>query len=168
MNSNSQKSNFKLLIRILLIINILILASTWIFTAISYFDLPEIIPVHFGFDGVPDRFGERKTNFALPVISTVNFIFLTYIGQNPDSPLLNVPDSLRQNKSLTQVFVQAMLTFVLLLFLSIVYETVQVAKGNQETISYITDTILAGMFLFILLFFIFARRYSKKQIEKTD
>ena len=162
MNNKKISGKTKKLIRLLLVFNIMLLAASWIYTAISYFNLPDIIPVHFGWDGKPDRFAEKNTNFVIPVISSVMFIFLTYLGQNPDSPLLNVPDAMRKNAELSQIFVQGMLTFVLLLFLNIVHATARVATEKQDSLSYFTEAILAGMFLYMIVFFIFAKRYSAK------
>lgn len=64
-----------------LFLNILILGSMWVFSIIYWFDVPDTIPMHFGFSGRPTRFsGSTAINwFMLPVITTLLVAFILWL-----------------------------------------------------------------------------------------
>lgn len=144
--------------KILDLINIIILLYIWAVSAIQYPTLPQSIPTHFGFDGNADSYGSKLTLFTIPAIATALFFLLKYLSGNPDSPLLNIPDKMRQNRKLTAVFVRVMLFYVLLLFADIATEVPLIAKGNYEKLSPTSFIIIGLMFLSVIGYFFYARK----------
>ena len=62
---------------------LVIISIPWIYLAIIWNSLPDTIPVHFGLDGIPDRFGQKSEIFFIPIIMTaislLVFLLLTNI-----------------------------------------------------------------------------------------
>ncbi|TXF77246.1 DUF1648 domain-containing protein [Chryseobacterium sp.] len=137
----------KLLLIIIKILNYLILIFIWGFTVFNFFSLPDIIPTHFGFNGKADAYGSRNSLWMLPVISTVLFLALNYLSKNPHSPLLNIPDSMRDDKKGAEFFVTVMQFFLVLTFASLIHETIQVTNQGTDEISNRTLYILGAMFV---------------------
>lgn len=50
---------------------------------IFYSQLPEEIPVHYGADGKPDRWGARSQIFLMPTIGLVLFLILRWLAKHP-------------------------------------------------------------------------------------
>jgi uncharacterized membrane protein len=57
--------------------------------AIFYYSLPESIPVHYGFDGVPGRYGPRNMIWLLPGIGIVLYAGMMWLVNYPH--LFNYP-----------------------------------------------------------------------------
>jgi uncharacterized membrane protein len=54
----------------------------WIYLAFIWNDLPQIIPTHFGIDGLPDTYGPKKSILLMPVIFSVIGIPVYFIMFN--------------------------------------------------------------------------------------
>ena len=61
----------------------IILFVLWVLTTITYFNLPDNIPIHYNASGVPDNFGKKSTIIMLPIIGTILFLLLTYLNKHP-------------------------------------------------------------------------------------
>ena len=48
-----------------------ILSIPWIYLAVNWSSLPERIPMHFGFDGKPDQFGDKQRALYIPLSITL-------------------------------------------------------------------------------------------------
>lgn len=65
----------------------------------AYGSLPERIPLHFGFDGTPDRWGERSLAnwLSLPIIGVGLAALMDGVGQwalrHPEKRTINLPQS---------------------------------------------------------------------------
>lgn len=128
---------------ILLIINTLLLIVIWVFTGFKYAGLPEIIPTHFDFNGNVDGESGKATIWFLPVVAA--FIHLLFIGiKDPNSPLLNVPQSFRNEKTL-KFYLYSLELPVMILFLDIIVESIRVAEGKQKELSDAVFFILGGI-----------------------
>jgi uncharacterized membrane protein len=55
-----------------------ILLILWSYTLLNFNKLPKIIPIHFGFDGMPDNFGSKYFIFLLPILALLLYFFLGY------------------------------------------------------------------------------------------
>lgn len=117
--------------KILLFINIALLAFIWIFTGITYAGLPEIIPTHFLSNGSVDGESHKKVIWFLPSIATFIFLILISIPRDPQSPMLNVPDSFRKRERL-ELFSYTLSAPVLLMFADTVIETVLITRGERQ------------------------------------
>lgn len=156
--------------KILFLVNCLLLIAVWIYTVIYWFELPETVAIHFGLDGKADGFGSKNMNFLLAGINTALFLLLNLVAKNPDAPGVNIPDYLRKNKPLAELFTQGILFFVMLLFADLAYESNRVSLGKQQELSLATVYILALMFIYMFAFFFFAYHAEKKlkpEVEKS-
>lgn len=132
---------------ILLIVNTLLLIVIWVFTGIKYAGLPEVLPTHFDIHGNVDGESGKATIWFLPCIAA--FIHLLFIGiKDPNSPLLNVPQSFRNERTL-KLYLFSLELPVMLLFLDIIVESIRVAEGKQTELSDAVFFILGGMFAVI-------------------
>ena len=149
---------------ILLIVNTLLLVVIWVFTGIKYVGLPEIIPTHFDFHGNVDGESGKETIWALPCIAA--FIHLLFVGiKDPNSPLLNVPQSFRNEKTL-KLYLFSLELPVMVLFLDIIVESVRIAEGRQKELSGAVFFILGGILVVIGTGLIKSFRESK--IKSND
>lgn len=133
---------------ILLFVNILLIIFIWTFTIVSYAALPEIIPTHFAVNGTVDGENHKKAIWFLPAIATFLFLLLVGIPRNPDSPMLNVPNSYR-NKEKLKFFSYSILLPVLLLLTDTIVESVFVAQGKLQEMSYAVFVLLGLLFAVI-------------------
>ncbi|AZB09812.1 DUF1648 domain-containing protein [Chryseobacterium sp. G0162] len=132
---------------ILLIVNTLLLVVIWIFTGIKYAELPDVIPTHFDFQGNVDGESGKATIWVLPCIAT--FIHLLFIGiKDPNSSLLNVPQSFRNERTL-KLYLFSLELPVMVLFLDIIVESIRVAEGKQTELSDAVFFILGTMMMII-------------------
>lgn len=61
---------------------LIILGIPWIYLATIWRSLPEKVPVHFGLDGTPDRYGEKNQVFLFLSIITVAALLVYFIMSN--------------------------------------------------------------------------------------
>ncbi|WET47588.1 DUF1648 domain-containing protein [Chryseobacterium indologenes] len=144
---------------ILLIVNTLLLIVIWVFTGIKYAGLPEIIPTHFDVHGDVDGESGKTAIWVLPCIAT--FIHLLFIGiKNPNSPLVNVPQSFRNERTL-KLYLFSLELPVMILFLDIIVESIRVAEGKQTELSDAVFYILGLLFAVIAIGLIKSLRDSR-------
>lgn len=130
----------------LLIVNIFLLISIWVFVGLKYAGLPDIIPTHFDGGGGINGYDHKKTIWFLPAIATFVFLVLISITRDVNSPLLHVPTSFRNKKSM-KLFAYSILFPLLLVFGDVVLESVWIAEGRIKALSNL-------FFVFLGLFFI--------------
>ncbi|AZB34320.1 DUF1648 domain-containing protein [Chryseobacterium bernardetii] len=146
---------------ILLIVNTLLLAVIWVFTGIKYAGLPEVIPTHFDIHGNVDGESGKTVIWLLPCIAA--FIHLLFIGiKDPNSPLLNVPQSFRNERSL-KLYLFSLELPVMILFLDIIVESIRIAEGKQTELSDAVFFILGLLFAVIGTGLIKSLRDSKRK-----
>lgn len=144
---------------ILLIVNTLLLMVIWGFTIIKYAELPAVIPTHFDFQGNVNSESGKAMIWALPCIAT--FIHLLFIGiKNPNSPLVNVPQSFRNERTL-KLYLFSLELPVMILFLDIIVESIRVAEGKQTELSDAVFYILGLLFAVIAIGLIKSLRDSR-------
>ncbi len=131
---------------ILHFVNAVVLLGIAAMSLWSWPRLPNRIPIHFDFEGVPNRWTERGPEFAMlfimpwfvcGVLYTV-WASLGYFRRHPE--LGNLPKRYRglPPEQVAPFFdalrgaVLAMATAMLLLFAAVLYGTLQVALGAQE------------------------------------
>lgn len=133
---------------VLLTVNILLLVFIWIFIAVEYKGLPEIIPSHFAVNGTVDGESEKRGIWFLPAVATFIFLLLVGIPKDPNSPLLNVPDSYRNKESL-RLLMYSILLPVLLLFGDIIVESIWVAQGKLTEMTNAVFVLLSLLLIVI-------------------
>jgi uncharacterized membrane protein len=107
--------------------------------------LPERIPTHYNFAGVPDAHGAKTTLLFLPLIGAGLFVMLTVVGLNPQS--MNLPVKVTEENR-ASVYAQAVrfIHFLRLLigvlFGYLIWGTIQVGLGKQTELD---SRILFGL-----------------------
>ena len=139
-----------------------LLVFIWVYTMITYGKLPETVPIHFDLDGKADGFGSKNTNWFLAGISSAIFILMMYLSQNPNAPVLNIPENLKKDPAISEFVVSILSVLIMFLFANINYESIQVSLGKVEGLSHITNYILGVMLLFIISMMIYSWRLTKK------
>ncbi|MBW7675770.1 DUF1648 domain-containing protein [Chryseobacterium chendengshani] len=150
---------------ILLVINILLLIFIWGFTGVNYAGLPETLPSHFAVNGTVDGESEKRAIWFLPGIATFVSLLLVGIPKNPDSPLLNVPNSYRNRESL-KLFAYSILLSILLLLSDTVVESILIAQGKLREMSNAVFVFLALLFVVIGIHIFRMLRERKSETSK--
>lgn len=145
------------LIKPLKIANLLLLSGMWVLVLMVYSDLPQIIPTHFNSSGDADRFGKKTLIWTLPAVATVLLLFLDYLAERPQSPLLSIPDAMRQQADMVKLFVGCLTTTMLLIFFSICLEVVA-TDGFRLDLGFAIPALLFLLFAFYLKINSIARR----------
>ena len=158
-----QKTAFDYLIGFLALALLLcqILLPVW------YWDqLPERLPVHYGFNGEADRFGSKMSLLLLPVVGLGIFILLTVVGRNPQAMNLpvRVTDENRERVYRAGIqFIYILRVVTAALFAYLIWGTIQVGLGAQPQLDVrILYGLLSGTTLGLVWFFI---NVSKKDKE---
>lgn len=146
---------------LLKLISFLFLVFIWIFTIINFQKLPESIPIHYGFNGIPDGFGSRNTIWFEVGLTTVLFLFLIYVSTKPNFPLLNIPQNIKDNPILTELVVSILMLIIIMMFADINYESIQNALGKTKGISSAIHYFLGLLVLFIIWMLIYSYKISK-------
>ena len=90
----------------------------WIYLATIWKDLPGKIPVHFGIDGTPDKYGERNQVFFIPAtctaVSVLVYLLLTNIYKlDPKGWVAKQPGIFLKISMVVVVFISCMSIIVL-------------------------------------------------------
>ncbi|BDD01102.1 DUF1648 domain-containing protein [Persicobacter psychrovividus] len=113
--------------------------SAFIFLAtypVMYYDqLPQQIPIHYGLDGLPDRYGSKVDIFLLPIIAWITCFSLYFLNKFPH--LFNYPVKItkrnaRRQYRMSTKMLRHLNALLLLLFSVMVYWEVEIARGNRQ------------------------------------
>ncbi|WP_201986933.1 DUF1648 domain-containing protein [Hymenobacter rubidus] len=128
------------------------LALLWALTIWAFFRLPDTIPVHFNGAGAPDRYGEKGSLLLLPLVTTALFAGLTaitsFFSKNPHT--LNYPIRITPANALGQYrgairVVRGLKIGLVLVFLQLVFQTMQVANGQASSLGEWTMPVSLGL-----------------------
>ncbi|MBP7583566.1 MAG: DUF1648 domain-containing protein [Spirochaetes bacterium] len=160
--------------KIFFALNAVILAAGAVWCFGVWNGLPDRIPVHFGFDGQPDRWtgkgGELIVLMLMPFFMSALLYGLTALARKYTG-LLNVPDKEKllalpaeKQEPFWQMlweFMAALSVTLSLLFFSLVYSVAQVARGAASGLSWIFLAAISLMFLCIIVYIVRLRRALK-------
>jgi uncharacterized membrane protein len=121
-----------------------------LYIKITWSNIPEIIPTHFGFSGTPDAYGNKRSLFIIVVIAIMLHLLLAMLSKFPQ--YYNYPFQITEKnvEPLYKIGRQTMLLIDLEIsfFLSVLtWQNVQAAMGKIQEIN--------GGFLFLFLVVIF-------------
>lgn len=118
-----------------------LLVGMFVMAAIVWPRVPEQIPVHWGIDGVPDRYGGRFEGLLLlPLIAVGLYLLLRVLPRF---------DPRRANYALFGG-VYDLIRFTVLLFLTIIYAvTLLIAAGYALDMAQIVPLLVGGLFVVI-------------------
>ena len=129
----------------------------WALPLINYFDLPEIIPIHFNGAGKADRFGNKTHIFILPIISTLLFIGLTTLNKHPH--IFNYPNQITKENALDQYtnatrMMRVLKLVIVVLFGLIVFRKIQIVNGHADGLGTWFLPFTIGLFIILSLYFL--------------
>lgn len=139
-----------------------LLLISWIWVAVHYAQLPEVIPTHFNAIGEPDGFSDKKHIWTLILMSTGFFTGMTLLNRFPHIFSYLVPitkeNALCQYTYATQMIRYLKLIFVIL-FVILAFSSIQCAneKAEKLAIGGFIPTLLA-VFIPIINFIIKSNR----------
>ncbi|MBE9185850.1 DUF1648 domain-containing protein [Microcoleus sp. LEGE 07076] len=111
--------------------------------------LPDRIPIHFGFSGQPDAWGDRVTIWILPGVAAIIFAVSTAASRYPHTLNYPVPIT-EQNARRQYLFARSLLAWlkaeICWLFAFVVRQQILVALGNAQRFSM---ELLLGIIIFI-------------------
>ena len=124
----------------------LLLLATALVPVVYWQEIPERIPMHFGVDGTPDRWANKREVWIVPAIAAILHIGLWWLNRYPH--LFNYPVKItevnaRSQYALATRLMRIIMVGVNLLFLYIVVVSLRVAWGRQSE---------AGWALVLLIF----------------
>lgn len=151
---------------ILKIVSAIILIFSWIFVIVNFKNLPETVPIHYDFNGKPDGFGSKNTNWFLLFIQTSMCLMMFYLSGKPNSVGVNIPKNLKENKAYGEFVVSCILFLVMSLFGVINYESVLNGLGKTSGLSSLTNYLLGLILVFMIGMMIWSWLLSKRQ--KTE
>ncbi len=145
-----------------------LLIFIWVYPAIHFSKLPEIIPTHFDGSGKADGFGSKSLIFLECGIATALFVFLMFLQRNPK--LINLPDYMKKNTESLKMFLQIFTVIVMSIFAFISYQNVQAPLQKKDELSFPAGLLIGLLYLGIigLLIFLGNGRKEKTAIETKD
>ena len=138
----------------------------WALPLINYFDLPEIIPIHFNGAGKADRFGNKTHIFILPIISTLLFIGLTILNKRPH--IFNYPSQITKENAVHQYtnatrMMRVLKLVIVLLFGLIIFKTIENVNGNADGLGTWFLPFTIGLFISLTIYFLIISMKDKIQ-----
>lgn len=125
----------------------------------NYSSLPDTIPTHFNTHGDPNEWGGKGQIFILPIISTVFFLFLTFLNfwfAIADDPrkLINLPG--KRKEAMTKEQIETLRVFVnrclfalkiltLGLFTYMTRQTTEIALGRTNNMGPLLWLLTGGI-----------------------
>ncbi len=141
------------------IVNFGLLVFLWWFTIKQYKSLPQIIPIHFDFDGKADQFGSKRYSFLMPAILTVVYFLFAYVVRTPESS--NYPVEITEENENAQFLIMKIFIRWLFLLISFIflnsqdymfrYSRDEAAKPRVAMSSALCSVIGSLMILFIFV-----------------
>ena len=138
----------------------------WALPLINYFDLPEIIPIHFNGAGKADEFGNKTHIFILPIISTLLFIGLRTLNKHPH--IFNYPNQITKENALDQYtnatrMMRVLKLVIIVLFGLIVFRKFQIVNGHADGLGTWFLPFTIGVFIILTLYFLMMSMKDKIQ-----
>lgn len=137
---------------------VILLAALWITTFYVIPKMPEIIPIHFGWEGKADGFGKRDTLIVFPIIATFIVGVFSLFSMFPDLMMIGkekfiAAEKRDRFKSFSIRFIRIMRIALLLMFFVILYSIHNAAHSAKfELGSWDIPLALGLIFVPIILF----------------
>ena len=107
----------------------------WAFCLYHYKSLPEIIPTHYGANGIADDYGSKKTLFLIPGIVTIIVMGMRWLNRYPHKfnymTAITEDNAERQYRMATRL-IRYLQFIIAVLFNYIVVKTVEDAYVKQS------------------------------------
>ncbi|MGL5062797.1 MAG: DUF1648 domain-containing protein [Microcoleus sp.] len=112
--------------------------------------LPDRIPIHFGFSGQPDNWGDKLTIWIMPAVAAIMFVVLAAVSRYPHTFNYPVPinsENARKQYLLARGLLVALKAEMCWLFAFVVRQQILVALGNAQTFS--VELVWGSIFLIV-------------------
>lgn len=143
-----------------------LMAVLFIYTFVSWSNLPETIPVHFDAKGQPDGYGGRITIFFSPLLTLALFVLLTVLNRRPDIfnyPVRISPENAEYHYRLATKMLRLLKLSLVIMFGAITWSVVHSARsGNSDYVMWVLPFALIITFIPIIYYFfsVFKRNSS--------
>jgi uncharacterized membrane protein len=129
----------------------------------NWSSLPNQVPVHFGFNGQPDRWGSPSTLWISPCVATGVWILFSLASRNPS--LISMPVDMDRSRPEVRAILRelalVMKPLVLSLFAIIIFESVETALGRRNGLSpWLIPVHLVCLLTCIAFYYVRLRRIS--------
>ena len=144
MNGTMVSSKIPLRI-ILLISSSIAITLTFVLVWIHYDGLPETIPTHFSWNGLPNGYGSKSMLLVLPFVSLGIFLLLSIAERLPVSfnwPVAIAPENQEWQMKNVKRLIQWMQLELAVLFVALVRDNIWVAQGQMPGLSYLPLIVL--------------------------
>lgn len=112
--------------------------------------LPDLIPIHFGFSGLADAWGDKVTIWIMPAVAAIIFAVLTAVSRYPHTfnyPVRITDQNARRQYLLGRDFLVWLKAEICWLFAFVVRLQILVALGNAQRFSM---ELLLGIIILML------------------
>ena len=136
--------------KVLILISTLSIITMWLYLYIMWDNLPDIVPTHFGFSGVPDNFGNKNSLFIIPIMASILHLTLALLSKIPHSFNYPVNVTDKNAEALYKIGKQTMLLLdmeISLLFAILLCKSIQTAIGNESGLG----IVIVPIFMVIIL-----------------
>jgi uncharacterized membrane protein len=135
-----------------------------VLVAVSYFNLPDTIPIHFNFKGEAGGFGAKSTIWVLPVLGLLMYYGMNFIANKVKPHLMNYPVEVTEENA-SQLYSMSIKLLVLLnfliavIFVILTIEIIGIAfKWSQPRLSWLILVLI--IFSTVLPFYFIYRMYT--------
>ena len=146
-------------------INAILLFLCLSLIAVYYFQAPDTVPNHLNMAGEADGYGSKKMLFVLAMVVILQYSLLSYLANNLNSPLLNVPESMREQPQIGKYFVLTCQTFILLLFAALIYDFWMITNSSAYLPQMFLSTMVTFLLYCVLFLLLFSRYFDKKTVS---
>ncbi len=161
------KLSLSLTDKIIELISAGLLSALLIYTFVSWFSLPETIPIHFDAKGQPDGYGARISIFFSPILAVGLYIVLNLLNQRPhifNYPVKITPDNAEYQYRLATRMMRLLNLALVLMFGAITWGTVHSAKsGNSDVILWVLPFAL--IITFVPIVYYFSKVFKKGHVK---
>lgn len=147
------------------VVSATILLGMFIYTAMSYSDLPDIIPSHFNAEGAVDGHSEKYVLWFLPILGLLLFAGMFILNKYPHihNYMVNITkDNALKNYRFSTRIVRFTNLFVMFIFAVIIYKMVQSAHNKTVALeSWFLPFIIISSVIIPVLIFIYQKKINK-------
>lgn len=144
------------------IVSFVLLIFIWDYIFINYRNLPLSVPIHFDWDGKPNFYVPRILIWFLAGVSTFIYLLIFYLTKNINSPMLKMPENIKQDTEKAERIVSIFHLIVMMILTVITYESIAVGVGKYDAVSPITNYLIVGLFLGVIAMMIYSYLISKR------
>lgn len=121
-----------------------------VYIKMTWSNIPEIIPTHFGFSGIPDAYGNRRSLFIIVVVAIMLHLLLGMLSKFPQ--YYNYPFKITE-KNVEPLYKIGRQTMLLIDLEISIFLSAQTWQNVQAAIGKIQEINSVFLFLFLVVIF---------------